>query len=103
MADDTKRSTHSYSNSLSSPYASPYSSPDLPTGIPARLGLVLRAIDHGVDPTTLPPELTHGFNLPLLRSLPKSLRGALVPRPAPALAQRHERDTELDTLGKQRH
>jgi hypothetical protein len=51
--------------------------PTIPTSIPARLGIVLDALDRGVDTATLPREITRGFNLPLLRALPRSVREEL--------------------------
>jgi hypothetical protein len=42
--------------------------------------MVLGAIEKGTDPATLPPEVTQGFNLPLLKSLPRSMRDEPIPR-----------------------
>jgi hypothetical protein len=46
--------------------------------IPNRLRVILSAIERGLDPVMLPPGITHGFNLPLLKSLPQSVRDALI-------------------------
>src|SRR5439155_1202436 len=47
--------------------------------IPHRMEAVLGALDANIDPRTLPPALTHGFNVPALQALPKSVRDELAP------------------------
>ena len=47
--------------------------------IPHRMEAVLGALDANIDPRALPPALTHGFNVPALQALPKSVRDELAP------------------------
>jgi len=45
--------------------------------LPDRLGVVLDALAYRIDPATLSTTITHGFNVSLLKSLPKSVRDEL--------------------------